>query len=248
MLTESETAFYRDQGYLVVPGVLDETRINELRKLIDEHLHRAIAAPTRGTDDQVDMNPDGTPVAVYRLSRVMNRHPAFRAVATDPKISAVARDLLGADAAVCLNRHNMMVAKAPRLGRPIAWHQDGATWGHDGLLALIVFLSDAHPGNGCLEIMPGLHRRGILPSVDEKGFACMDMNHPELASLAMQALPVVAHAGDALFFHALLPHASKANTSEQGRPTLTFAYVRESQKALRFPTGMEAIQTLPLSA
>ncbi len=248
MLTTTERDFFHDQGYLLKPGLLTAARVAEMQSLIDEQLRQALGPATRRANDQVDLNPDGTPVAVYRLSRVMARHAAFQAVAMDPQIAMVARGLLGPDAAVCLNRHNMMIAKAPRVGRPIAWHQDGATWGHDELLALILFLSDAHPGNGCLEIMPGLHRRGILPSTNENGFACLDLKHPEVAPLAAQALPVVARAGDALFFHALLPHASKANSSEQARPTLTFAYISASRKALRFSTAMEPIQTLPLPA
>jgi len=246
MLTAVQHAFFQEQGYLRIPKVLDAARIAHLLHLIDEQRGRALTTSARGVHDLVDTNPDGTPMEVYRLSRVMQRHPDFQAVATDAQITAVARDLLGADAAVCVNRHNMMVAKAPRVGRPIAWHQDGATWGHDELVALIVFLSHAGPSNGCLEIIPGAHRQGILQTTDDHGFACMDVNDPAVGALVGQALPVVVEAGDALFFHALLPHASKANTSEVGRPTLTFAYIAEHAKALKFPTGMDPIQSLPL--
>jgi ectoine hydroxylase-related dioxygenase (phytanoyl-CoA dioxygenase family) len=96
--------------------------------------------------------------AVYRLSKMLDRGPAFRSVALHPRAEEVIRSILGPDARVCTNRHNMLIAKAPRVGAGFPWHQDGFSWGHNNLVTLMVLLDEATQENGCLQLIPGIHR------------------------------------------------------------------------------------------
>jgi len=158
----------------------------------------------------------------------MARNEAFKAVALDPVVADSIRGLVGNDARVCVNRHNMMIVKAAHVGRQVDWHQDGFNWGNDGIVSLMVFLDDATTANGCLEIVPGVHKRGLFASAINNAGNGLDLNRPENAALTRQAVPLAANAGDGLFFHSCTPHFSRANSSERSRRNLVFAYVSGS--------------------
>jgi ectoine hydroxylase-related dioxygenase (phytanoyl-CoA dioxygenase family) len=228
MLSPAEVEFFKDQGYLKVERLLEAPRIAELRALADAELDKARKSAGQSKLDILEGKNYADTPAVFRLSRVMARHEAFKSVALDPLVADDVRALVGNDARVCINRHNMMIVKAAHVGRQVDWHQDGFNWGNDGIVSMMVFLDDATVANGCLEIIPGLHKRGLLPSAQNNAGNGLDLNRPEIAAWTRQALPVPANAGDAIFFHSCTPHFSRANSSEFSRRNLVFAYVSGS--------------------
>lgn len=242
-----EVQFFRDQGYLVLSEVLDATSLAELRVSADAELVQA--HERRGEWDLLEKNEvkPGQMAAVFRLSRVMARHPAFQSVAQDPRVAEYVRALVASDAEVCVNRHNMMVVKAPYEGRQVDWHQDGVNWGHARMVSFMVFLDDASTENGCLEIVPGAHKFGLLPTVKTSVGEGMDISDTRQAALVRQAVPLCVPAGTGLFFHSCLPHFSKANRSAHFRRNLTFAYVSAADKAIS-SSRMAPLETLPLLA
>jgi phytanoyl-CoA hydroxylase len=243
MLSQTEVNFFNDQGYLKLSGLAMD-RINSLRELSEEQFARA-RSQSRSEWDILENKTYEQSQAIYRLSRVMARHDGFKAVAMEPALVDSMRQLLGPDAVVCVNRHNMMVVKAARVGRQIDWHQDGWNWSQDNIISAMVFIDDSTVENGCLEIIPGVHKRGLLPMA-KTGVGCgMDLSRPEMLALTNQSVPVECHAGDALLFHCCTPHFSKANASERSRRNLVFAYVSASD--LRKDSGTTPIEMLALS-
>jgi len=228
MLSPTEIAFFKDQGYLKVEGVLSAARVAELRSLADSEVEKARMSAGQSKFDILETKTYADTPAVFRLSRVMGRHETFKSVALDPVVAEDIRGLIGNDARVCVNRHNMMIVKAARVGRQVDWHQDGFNWGNDGIVSLMVFLDDATIANGCLEIIPGAHKRGLLASAENNAGHGLDLSRPENAALTRQAVPLAAKAGDGLYFHSCTPHYSKANASENSRRNLVFAYVSGS--------------------
>jgi phytanoyl-CoA hydroxylase len=246
MLSGTEVDFFKDQGYLKLPGLLSASRVDGLRQLSESEFAKA-RSQARSEWDLLENKPTEEMQAVYRLSRVMARHPGFQSVAFDSQLVAAMRQLAGSDAVVCVNRHNMMIVKAARVGRQIDWHQDGWNWEHDNIISAMVFIDDSTIENGCLEIIPGVHKRGLLPMAKTGGVGCgMDLSNPEMAALTNQSVPVECRAGDALLFHSCTPHFSKANASERSRRNLVFAYVSASDK--RPDAGNTPIDALELRA
>jgi ectoine hydroxylase-related dioxygenase (phytanoyl-CoA dioxygenase family) len=223
---------------------LDDARLAELRAITDAELAIA-ASEQRGQWDLLENAPGAARSAVFRLSRVMARHPAIQAVAQDERVAEAVRVLVGPDAVLCVNRHNMMVVKAPRVGRQIDWHQDGVNWGHARMVSFMVFLDDASVENGCLEVVPGAHKYGLFPTVKTNVGEGMNVHDPLQAALLRQAVPLCTKAGEGLFFHSCMPHFSKANGSNHYRRNLTFAYVAEADKAAA-AGGMAPIVSLAL--
>lgn len=135
MLSTPDAAFYREQGYLVVPDVLAapalETIRSEMARILDGA--RSVTAHT----DMYDLEP-GHRRDDPRVRRVKTPHrffPVFQKLMRHPRLVAILQDLLGASVRLHGSKINL---KAPRYGSPVEWHQDWAFYPHtnDDLLAV----------------------------------------------------------------------------------------------------------------
>src|SRR5260370_26795178 len=74
MLSSSDVAFYREQGYLVVPDVLDASTLDAVRRELARVLDgaRAVTAHTDVYDLEPGHRPDDP-----RVRRVETPHPLF---------------------------------------------------------------------------------------------------------------------------------------------------------------------------
>ena len=54
--------------------------------------------------------------------------------------------------------------KPPAIGSVVEWHQDLSYYPltHPGSVSILFYLDDADTGNGCLQVIPGAHRRPLL--------------------------------------------------------------------------------------
>jgi ectoine hydroxylase-related dioxygenase (phytanoyl-CoA dioxygenase family) len=241
MLSTTQAQFFREQGYLVVPGLLEGGLVEDAKKAADGEFARA-NDPTKRLAWDI-MEPGDA--AVYRLSKMLDRGPAFRSIALHPRVAEVIEGILGAHARVCTNRHNMLIAKAPRVGAGFCWHQDGFSWGHNNLVTLMVLLDEGTRENGCLQLVPGIHRGYLANNPTGTLQWGMNVEDTEVKDLVTQALPVEGRPGDAVFFHCLTPHFSAPNPSDRGRRSLSFAYVAARDQWLHHPQK-DAIASLPL--
>ncbi len=241
-LTAIQALFFREQGYLVARGLIEEPLVESARRAAEAEFERARDPARR---QKWDIMEPGDSV-VFRLSKVLDRGVAFRAIALHPKVRAIVAGLLGPDARVCTNRHNMLIAKAPRVGAEFGWHQDGFSWGHNNLVTLMVLLDEATTANGCLHIVPGMHRGYLANNVTGTMQWGLDLSDPEVRDLVAQAFPIEGRPGDGVFFHCMTPHHSAANTSDRGRRSLSFAYVAQRDTWLHHP-GKDPIESVPLS-
>ena len=241
MLSTTLERFFREQGYLVVRGLLDAAALDEARNAADAEFARA-NDPKRRLEWDI-MEPGDT--AVYRLSKMLDRGPAFRSIAMHPRAAEIVTGILGADARVCTNRHNMLIAKAPRVGAGFPWHQDGFSWGHNNLVTLMVLLDEATLENGCLQLVPGICRGYLANNSTGAQQWGMDMEDREVKDTIAQALPIIGMPGDAVFFHCLTPHFSAPNRSDRGRRSLSFAYVAARDQWLHHPEK-DPIASVPL--
>ena len=95
MLSASDIAFYREQGYLVVPDVLDATTLDTVRREMARILEGARAVTTH--TDMYDLEPGHRPDDP-RVRRVKTPHrffPIFQQLLRHPRLVAVLQDLLG---------------------------------------------------------------------------------------------------------------------------------------------------------
>ncbi|MFJ7625180.1 phytanoyl-CoA dioxygenase family protein [Streptomyces sp. NPDC097595] len=153
----------------------------------------------------------------------------FLAIHYPHKISEVFADVMRHPTAVrALTRvigpnvkamQSMLFIKAA--GKPgQAWHQDEhfIPTRDRSLTGLWIALDDATVENGCLWVLPGSHRRGVLyPSrvQSDEQFDCNGEAHAFPHS-DDEAVPVEVPAGSAVLFNGYLLHRSLPNTARTG--------------------------------
>jgi ectoine hydroxylase-related dioxygenase (phytanoyl-CoA dioxygenase family) len=222
MISASDVARYGEQGYLVVPGVLDPPAVAALRRELDAILEgaRAVSAHT----DVYDLEPSHRPDAP-RVRRVKTPHKffdGFRRLYREPRLVAILQALLGPAVRLHGSKINL---KAPHYGSPVEWHQDWAFYPHtnDDLLAVGVMLDDAISDNGPLMVVPGSHRGPIFDHHAE-GYFCGAVDPAAVKDELARAVPLTGRAGSMSFHHVRLLHGSAQNVSKLPRALLLYEY------------------------
>jgi non-heme Fe2+,alpha-ketoglutarate-dependent halogenase len=139
-------------------------------------------------------------------------------LATHPRILDAVEDVLGPNLLVWTVS---IFPKYPRDPGYISWHQDGTYWGLDStrVVTAWVALTDSTLDNGCMRVMPGSHRRPILPHRDT--YAADNRlsrgQEIEVEVDEQDAVDVVLRAGEMSLHHVNIIHGSNPNPSDGSR-------------------------------
>ena len=210
------------QGFAIVPELLTRSEIDRLAEsLARDPLPRSRAG-----------------------MRHALRHPAVHAAARDPRLLAIAQQVLGCDP---FPFKATIFDKAPASNWLVAWHQDKALpfrerrelpeWGpwsvKDGVIyaiapatvlsrvvALRLHLDDSTSENGPLRVLPGTHTMGIL-SED----AIRDLG------AQVTAVDCLVPRGGILVMRPLIVHASSKSRCEMPRRVLHIEYAASAKVA-----------------
>ena len=171
----------------------------------------------RAAFEKVAARLGGRPVA----QALGHTHAYFRwayDLATHPKILDAVEDILGPDVLVWTVS---IFPKYPRDPGYISWHQDGTYWGLDStrVTTAWVALTDSTVENGCMRVIPGSHRRPILPHRDT--YAADNRlsrgQEIEVEVDEADAVEVVLRAGEMSLHHVNTIHGSNPNPSDGSR-------------------------------
>jgi ectoine hydroxylase-related dioxygenase (phytanoyl-CoA dioxygenase family) len=220
-LSAPEVAAYHADGFIVVDAVFSPGEIESLRA--------AEASPAI----QSALTEAGIGHRTVHLLEITTRHPAFLALARDPRIVRRLQALLGPDIQL---QHSKLATKPATPGTgAFSWHQDLMFYPHTNtsLLSVFVYLDDATPENGCMSMVRGSHRLGPLNHLDESGKfdgVCREprhwTEHPE------QVVPLTPRAGAISIHHCLTLHGSPPNLSGRPRRGLVFSYRADDAQQL----------------
>jgi hypothetical protein len=200
-LTPEEVARYERDGILFPVPVLTPAETARFRGAFEEMAARLGGRPVA--------QALGHTHAYFRWSYDLVTHPAL--------LDAV-EDLLGPDILVWTVS---IFPKYPRDPGYISWHQDGTYWGLDSTRVVTAWLAltDSTPGNGCMRVVPGSHRRPILPHRDT--YAPENRlsrgQEIEVAVDERDAVDVVLRAGEMSLHHVNIIHGSNPNPSDSSR-------------------------------
>ncbi|MSO76828.1 MAG: phytanoyl-CoA dioxygenase family protein [Alphaproteobacteria bacterium] len=218
---ETEVAFYRDNGYLLVEGVLDDERLQALRRLFDDLIVKAgnVAANDEVYDLEDSHQPNNPRV---RRIKEPHRFPLVRALAGDPRLTNHLVPLIGPDIRLYGSKLNM---KSAGYGAPVEWHQDWAFYPHtnDDILATGILLDDCDEANGPLLVAPGSHRGPTFDHHHQGHFAgAMDIGPSRIDP--GKAVALTGPAGSMTVHHVRAVHGSALNHSNRQRRLLLFEY------------------------
>lgn len=215
-LGAAEKKFYDDNGYLVLDRVLSEA---EVKEITDDALR--ICRNEDGAVQGVDPAPPGLSDEEI-MKRVLCIHfphkitQIMRATLSHPAIVQALTTMIGPDVK-CMQ--SMMFYKAA--GKPgQAWHQDEdyIPTRDRSLIGAWISLDDATVENGCLWIIPGSHRPGVLWKQEwhsNREFDCA-MEARGFPYTAADEVPVEVKKGSVVFFNGYTLHRSLANRATSG--------------------------------
>lgn len=212
----ADAAFFRENGYLVVPDALRPEEIEELRRET-VRLCRGESGPIRGVVPASPIDTDDDVMRRYLCIHFPHKlSPVMAAYLAHPVIVDVLTHVIGPDVKAM---QSMLFIKAA--GKPgQAWHQDEdfIPTRDRTLTGGWMALDRATTENGCLWVIPGSHRHGVLwqmehtnddrfdCTAESKGFPYTDDD----------AIPVEVEAGSIVFFNGYLLHRSLPNRASTG--------------------------------
>src|SRR6476620_4158011 len=175
MLTDQQIETYRQDGYLVIPRLIQGEQLAQLRALTDRIVEEARGVDA--SDELYDLEPSHS-ANLPRLRRlkpaIFKRYAFFHALARDPAILSILAQLLRPAIRQHGGKLNM---KSAGYGSPVEWHQDWAFYPHtnDDVLATGIYLDDCDGDNGPLMVLPGSHH-GPVHDHHADGRFCGAMN------------------------------------------------------------------------
>jgi phytanoyl-CoA hydroxylase len=217
MLSDDQKSFYRENGYILVPGLLTPEEAAAYRSETHSLMARLSDVSGKRNDATWESAKDIAGGAVTQLLHchdVQFYSAAFSRLLVNERLTGVAADIIGPNVQL---HHTKAFIKPPEKGSPFPMHQDAPFFPHDhhSMIAVILHFDDAPLEKGCVRVVPGSHRRGMLPHIGEGSFHLDPGEYPVAG-----ATPCPAKAGDALFFSYLTIHGSGVNTSQEARTTL----------------------------
>ncbi len=219
MLDATAVRQYRELGYLVLPGFLNPSEVTALLDEMQQVTSGATLAHHDRTRLEMEPRQEANGSVVRRIYEPCTYYAGFRAVSESPKLLDAIQSLIGEDIVFHYSKLNM---KAPSIGSIVEWHQDLSYYpltNRDSVTVLF-YLDDANTTNGCLQVIPEVHRGELLSHSREGLFQGRVMEKVDES----QAVSLEAPAGSVIFMDAMTPHASSPNTSRFPRRTLILSY------------------------
>jgi ectoine hydroxylase-related dioxygenase (phytanoyl-CoA dioxygenase family) len=232
----AEVDFFRENGYLVVPDALSMEEVEELRRDAtricrgDLGLFRGVTPAQPGESDDDVMERYLCIHFPHKLSRIMYGYLAH------PVIVDVLTKVIGPD--VKAMQSMLFIKSAGMPGQ--AWHQDEdfIPTRDRTLTGAWMAMDRATVDNGCLWVIPGSHKAGILwelHDTDDPRFDCT-AESKGFPYRDEDAVPVEVQAGAIVFFNGYLLHRSLPNRLETGyRRSLVNHYMSASSLLPWFP-------------
>ncbi len=211
-----QVEFFGEQGFLVVENALTADEVDELRVDAvaicrgDRGRYGGWVGPHEGQSDEQVMRQYLCIHFPHKCSDVMRRYLAHRAMVD------VLSKVIGPNVK-CMQ--SMLFIKAA--GKPgQAWHQDEdyIPTRDRSLAGGWIALDDATVDNGCLWVIPGSHKPGILwpqREHDDRRFDCAAESY-QFPYTDDDAVPVEVPAGAIVFFNGYLLHRSLPNKRTVG--------------------------------
>ncbi len=217
VLTDKQKKQWKEDGYLVLKGILSPEEIENLTAVVDkmyeEHLQQPEVKPEAGLDRR----------------NVMEEHDIFVDLMDHPATFPIVLELMSPY--IHLSMSEVIVRPTDPEGKGLL-HTDGGQAmrqirvSESSLpfqIKFQYFLTDLpEPDMGNFTVVPGSHNR-LFP---DGGF--------EEGPYIPEALPLCVEAGDMAIFPHAMWHGFVANRSDKPRKTLIYCYVHQCMRAFDF--------------
>ncbi len=211
--SEILTAYERD-GFVIVRNVLDQELIEEAKAHVEWLL---------------EQNPDVPPEGLDTF--LVGDDPFWLRLVGDDRLLDCIEPIYGSNIALFASHY---IAKPPKTGKAVGWHQDGSYWPLEPMEVATAWLAldKADAENGCMRVLPGTHQerlRGYEEMHEAKDTVLgntLDISKFDESS----CIDIELEPGDISLHHPNLVHGSNANASDRWRRGLTIRYIPTTTK------------------
>lgn len=228
--------FHRD-GFLIYGPILPPEELELLREHIDALASGEGAEAAKvGIRLEAEAERGGLKEAaqrdkVWQILGATAYDQAIRQYAESPKVLDIVEALLGTADIKLFGDQTLM--KPAFHGSPVSWHQDSGYWMQVAPPALVTCwtaLDAATEANGCMYMLPGSHKLGVLSHRRE------DDTFLHVQGIDREkAVPIVLPAGGCSFHHSCTVHGSGPNTTPNRRRGLAITYIRADSRWIGDP-------------
>ena len=223
ILSKEQISQYNKGGLLFLRDVFGPEDVEQFCEAADD-LHKVVSPIEPGKPRlQIEPKKDNGQYALRMIEPLVDLSPVFKELSEDRRIIDPVEQIFGEGAILFEDKINY---KPPRVGSGFKMHQDSTYWKRfsRNILSAFVHLDDASEENGCLQVVPGFHRQGMVEYIDDG----KDHTITDSEVRSVEPVKAIMNAGDVLIFHCLTPHASEPNRSDYGRRAIIFSYNPES--------------------
>jgi ectoine hydroxylase-related dioxygenase (phytanoyl-CoA dioxygenase family) len=222
-LTSEQLRAYYEQGYFILENLFSTGEMDELALHIEAYQRR----------HEETIRSSGGAEGISRADEITftaflaEQDDAIRAFVKRSEFVAITTQILGPDVDLYWNQS---VFKGPDGRAQFPWHQDDGYTPVDPspYLTLWLALNDATPENGCISVLPGSHKRGLMPHERTAiGLSCHSLDDAD------QGVLVPVKAGSVAVFQSLTMHKSGVNRSSGIRKAYVIQYSRAGLRNAR---------------
>lgn len=207
MLTQAQIEQYQEDGYVVPDWRLPPDQLFAMR-----HAAEAMLA---ANPEYADLHP-----------ALLEDGPQWVEFGCYEPLLTMVRQLMGDDLILWSSGY---FGKPAKVGKATPWHQDGGYWPIRPVATCTawVALDDSTPGNGCLRLIRGSHKRREVLDHDRDDSPDLTLNQalPRTAYDESRAVNVTLEAGQVSFHDVYMVHGSAANTSPVRRRGITYRFM-----------------------
>lgn len=235
MISEQQWQQYENDGVLKLGKVLSEGDLKALQTRIDDiMLGRAELDYSKilmqldssdGKYENAGVMSRGHKGATldYRKIQDLEFDPLFLEFMQRPIFQEICAHVYGPQTSIAGFRA-MFMNKPAHKGTLLPWHQD--RWNYldrDPLITLWTALDPATVANGCVQIIPGSHKLGLVNPSHPSGFLSAEQG-PQFAP-DEKVEYVELEAGEAVLLHNWLLHRSDTNSTDISRRAFSVCYM-----------------------
>lgn len=234
VLNAQQVEQFHREGYLLVRGMYSAEEMVQIQAWTDEVANYP-EEPGKTMMYFESSQTDGSRI-LSRIENFVPFHRGFSRMITARKMQQAVSDLLDEPAVLFKDKINF---KLPG-GDGFKEHQDvQAGWNEfaDLHVTAMVAIDETNAENGSLEMLPGMHRQGLL------GKMWAPLSEADTENKPYEA--VHCQPGDTVFFDSFAPHRSAPNHTDQARRVLYITYNKASEGDSRYKYYAEKRKNYP---
>lgn len=216
-LTTQQLEFYKENGYIIIEDFLKQPARDALLAALDRVVEEKASNLTKDSGGfNLEKKSGGMggeaigPGILRKIQSIVDYCPEFAELAQSDGLLDLVEDLIGPN---IYYHSSKLMFKPAKHGGIKPWHQDYAYWASTKPEQVTCWLAldDATPDNGCMQLIPGSHKWGLI----KHGQSELQVHPKDLP--VEQKLVAPMKAGSLLCFHVLTFHYSGPNTSDKPR-------------------------------